>query len=95
MNHHRFRCPACRTRRTSFVALLEHCREHDHKLCTCGGYHHPHRPASPYCHHNPQSAALVAWRDGASDDEVSEISVELALTTAGRVMKVWPYDYRN
>lgn len=90
----RFRCPACRTRRTSFVALLEHCEKHDHKLCGCGGYQYAHRPYSPYCHQNPQSGALVAWRSGASDEEVSEISVELALTTAGRKMKGWPDDYR-
>ena len=94
MNPHRYRCPACRTRRTSFVALLEHCREHGHRVCTCGGYHHPHRPHSPYCQQNAQSAALVAWRDGASADETLEISIDIALTSAGRELKVWPYDYR-
>ena len=94
MNPNRFRCPACRTRRTSFAALVEHCRDHGHALCGCGGYHYAHRPGSPFCHQNPQSPALVAWRDGASDEEVSEISTELALTTSGRKMGAWPYDYR-
>ena len=94
MNPHRYRCPACRTRRTSFTALVEHCREHGHKVCTCGGYHHPHRPHSPYCQQNTQSAARVAWRDGASADETLEISIDIALTSAGRELKVWPYDYR-
>ena len=30
MNPNRFRCPACRTRRTSFIKLIEHCREKKH-----------------------------------------------------------------
>lgn len=76
------------------MALVEHCREHEHKVCTCGGYPHPHRPHSPYCQQNAQSAALCAWRDGASVDETLEISIEIALTTAGRKMTGWPYDYR-
>lgn len=94
MNPNRFRCPACRTRRTSFVALVEHCRKHDHKLCGCGGYPYSHRPHSPYCHQNAQSAALVAWRDGASADETLEISLSIAWEQPGRKCDVWPYDYR-
>ena len=87
-----FRCPACRTRRKDYGLFTRHLRESGHAVCGCGGYPWPHRPHSPYCHQNPQSGALAAWRDGASADEVLEISVELAWEKPGRVLKVWPYD---
>lgn len=87
-----YRCPDCRTRRVSFTTMLAHLQQSGHKLCGCGGYSYSHRPYSPYCHQNPQSEALAAWRDGASVDEVLEISIELALEKPGRVLKVWPYD---
>jgi hypothetical protein len=35
------------------------------------------------------SPALVAWRDGASSDEVLDICIDIALTTPGREIKRW------
>ena len=84
-----YRCPECRTRRSTLGLLTRHLQQTDHAVCHCGGYHYAHRPGSPYCVHNAQSPALLAWRAGASDDEVLEISIELALTVPGKPMKVW------
>lgn len=74
-----FRCPECRTRRRSHALFTQHLRESGHKVCICGGYHYQHRPGSPYCERNPQSAALLASRYGASDEEVADIALDLAL----------------
>ena len=75
-NRFRFRCPACRT---SFVALVEHCRVHGHTVCGCGGYHYAHRPGSPYCEQNAMSAVRIAARqEGITADELLEIAVDCA-----------------
>lgn len=85
-----YRCPECRTRRKSWGLLTQHIKDSGHGLCHCGGYHYGHRPFSPYCERNPQSGALLARRYGASDDEVLEISIQLALEKQGRPLKRWP-----
>ena len=86
----RFRCPACRTRRTSFVALIEHCKDHGHKVCGCGGYHHVHRPGSPYCEQNAMSAVRIAARqEGITLAELQEIEVDCAWEKAGRPFTKW------
>lgn len=82
-----FRCPECRTRRRSHGLFTQHLRESGHKACICGGYHYKHRPGSPYCVHNPMSAALLASRYGASDDEVAEIALDLALSPSTAAAK--------
>ena len=44
------RCPECRTRRATFVAMLRHVSATGHKVCDCGhGRHYPHRPGSAGC----------------------------------------------
>lgn len=91
VNTHRFRCPECRTRRTSFVALVEHCRQHGHGLCTCGGYHFAHRPGSPYCERNPMAALRHAMRaDNCSDAELLDIEMDCAWHHPGLPLNVWP-----
>ena len=90
VNPNRSRCPACRTRRTSFVALIEHCRVHGHKVCGCGGYHYAHRPGSPYCEQNAMSAVRIAARqEGITADELQEIEVDCAWEKAGRPFTKW------
>lgn len=84
------RCPECRSRRTTYASMQRHIQASGHKLCKCGGYHYAHRPGSPFCEHNPMAPALHAWRAGASADEVLEIKIEIALTVAGKPLKVWP-----
>lgn len=79
-----FRCPECRTRRRSHSLFTQHLRATGHRLCRCGGYHYEHRPGSPFCEHNPMSAALLASRHGASNEEVLDIALEIVLTTRGR-----------
>lgn len=76
-----FRCPECRTRRRDHGLFTQHLRESGHKVCRCGGYHFEHRPGSPFCEHNPMSAAQLASRYGASDAEVAEIVLDLSLAT--------------
>lgn len=87
----RWRCPACRTRRTDYLFLLAHCKEKGHSVCNCGGYHHAHRPGSPYCHKNPMSALLDAERAGASADELADMAVDLAFDNPGRTASVCPF----
>lgn len=84
------RCPDCRTRRTSFVSLVEHCRAHGHKVCGCGGYPYSHRPGSPYCEQNAMSAVRIAARqEGITADELLEIAVDCAWEKAGRPFTKW------
>lgn len=85
------RCPACRTRRSTYQSLQQHLHSSGHKVCTCGGYHYPHRPFSKFCSANPLSDAHEAWRRGESQEVIDEIVVEVALTRHLRPLKVWPY----
>lgn len=84
-----FRCPDCRTRRKDWGLFTQHLHASGHRLCDCGGYHYKHRPGSPYCHGNPMSAVLHALRDGASDEQVAEIEIEVATTHPGKPFRRW------
>lgn len=84
-NPDRFRCPQCRTRRTDAHAMVLHVLACRRPLCHCLRVTHPHRPGSfPLCEQNPMSDALKASREGATDQEVAEIALEIALTRPGR-----------
>lgn len=84
------RCLCCRTRRATFTSLVAHVKATGHKACTCGGYHYPHRPFSRYCDQNPMADAWRASRDGATEEQLADITLEIALTRPGRPLKVWP-----
>lgn len=75
MNRNRYRCPACRTRRPAFTLLLKHCRDKGHQVCTCGGYHHVHRPMSPLCVQNPMSDVRIAQREGVTGAALEEVEM--------------------
>lgn len=85
------RCPCCRTRRSTRELLLAHQREQGHEACTCGGYHHPHRPGSPYCVSCPDSGVRAALRDGwdPTDDELLDALIDTTFTQPGRPLKRW------
>ena len=93
----RYRCPVCGTRRTDWNLLVAHQRQHGHKPCMCPGYHHPHRPGSPYCVSRPDSGVRAALRDGwePTDDELLDALIETTFTQPGRPMRAWPDDYRR
>jgi hypothetical protein len=78
------RCPACRSRRTTYQAMQEHINATGHKLCTCGGYHYAHRPGSPFCEANPNAAWHHAWRAGEPPEVLDEIMLDTVLTHPGR-----------
>lgn len=86
----RYRCPQCRTRRTSFTALLRHCATHGHALCGCGGYHFKHRLGSPCCVHNPMAPVHIALREGADIEQALEIQDDVIWFAPGKPMKEWP-----
>lgn len=81
------RCPDCRTRRKDYGLFTRHLRETGHRVCTCGGYHHAHRPGSPFCERNPTSPVLLASRYGASDDELVDIAIDCALIRPGKLLR--------
>lgn len=83
MNKARYRCPACRTRRTGRLFLLVHCRATGHAVCNCGGYHHAHRPGSPFCCRNALSDLRHAERAGESEDVLLEIFANCAWDNPG------------
>ena len=83
----RFRCPSCRTRRTSFKSLLEHVHRHGHHACVCGGYHYKHRPGSPLCKVNTLSPLRLAALAGASDAELMDIAAQLTWDHAGKQVR--------
>lgn len=89
MNRNRFRCQACRTRRTSFTSLLEHQRVKGHRLCTCGGYHYAHRPLSPFCVQNPMSDVRIAEREGVTGAALEEVEMYCVWEKPGRPFTVW------
>jgi transcriptional regulator NrdR family protein len=72
------RCPACRTRRTTYDSMQDHIKASGHKLCECGGYHYKHRPGSPYCESNVMSPLYHAMRQSdLTDDEVTDIFIDI------------------
>lgn len=87
----RYRCPDCRTRRTSFVHLLRHQREHKHGVCRCIGYHYPHRPGSKCCDLHPQAVVHRARREGLVGEVLRELMLDAALDNKGRPSVVCPF----
>ena len=86
------RCPACRTRRATYLSMQKHVADSGHALCDCGGYHYAHRPFSKFCKQNPMSDVWVAYRDGASVDVAQDIAIEIAFTRPGRPIRVWSWN---
>ena len=74
------RCPACRTRRATFTALLQHVKHSGHAVCRCGGYHYPHRPGSGCCMQSPMGAIRAAEREDAPTSVVLELVNDYLLT---------------
>lgn len=83
-----YRCPVCRTRRKSFMALVQHCIDHGHRVCTCGGYDYPHRLGSPCCDAHPMAPVYRAMR-AKEDFDLEEIEMDCVWYGTGREMKVW------
>ena len=74
------RCLVCRTRRASYKSLIKHIQDSGHiKPCTCGGYHYPHRPKSPYCYLNSLSSVRAAVREGSlkTQEEILDACLDL------------------
>lgn len=80
-----YRCPACRTRRSSYKLFTQHLRATGHKVCTCGGYHYAHRPGSPCCEQNPSCDLHQALRRGDKQDVLMEIMAHIAWETKGKI----------
>lgn len=59
-------------------------------VCVCGGMHFAHRPASSMCEQSPKADLLRAMRDGATDAQIEDLRMELALA-AKTVSKVCPF----
>lgn len=53
--------------------------------CVCDGSYHwgPHRPGSPYCIHNPHVHMNRARREGATDEQLDDLSLDLAWSGEG------------
>ena len=75
----KYRCPQCRTRRATFVGVLNHMEKSGHELCGCGGYHYPHRPNSPLCDRNEMATYNRAVKAGATEEELLDISIDMLL----------------
>jgi hypothetical protein len=69
--------------------MQKHIKDHNHKLCICGGYHFAHRPGSPLCIENPMSGLLLAERAGATEEELLDIEVDIAFNCPGKRMTEW------
>lgn len=66
-----YRCPECRTRRTSLAALVRHVAQCPRPTCDCmgSGLGYPHRPGSvPCCDHHPRAALHRVLRASAGDE---------------------------
>jgi hypothetical protein len=74
-----YRCPGCRTRRSTLPLLKAHLAASGHTLCNCGGYHYVHRPGSPCCVRNPVSALWMAMRQGEERDVLHEIAAYVSM----------------
>lgn len=80
------RCPECRTRRATFVAMLAHEAKSGHKKCNCGGYHFAHRPGSACCEQNRMAMLRQAVRAGheMTTAEREDVVLDCLLGAAGR-----------
>lgn len=90
-NPNRYRCPACRTRRTDWLTLVAHCASAGHRVCNCGGYHYAHRPGSPYCTLNVWSDLRHAARAGESGDVLLDLAVDIAFENPGQAAVDCPF----
>lgn len=84
------RCPGCRTRRASILALIDHKLKTGHAACLCGGYDYPHRPGSPCCEANPAAAYYRADRAGASEEDLMDLAIDLLWDSPGKAMIEFP-----
>lgn len=83
-----FRCPECRTRRKDWGLFTQHLNASGHRVCTCGGYHYPHRKGWGCCHHNPLGAMHAASRQGEGPEVLLKIAASIvsdAPDLAGKV----------
>lgn len=88
-----YRCPECRTRRSTLALLKAHMVASGHRLCNCGhvsygGTGFPHRPGSPCCIRNPLSAMWIAMRQGEWPEVLRDVAVYIvadAPELAGKV----------
>lgn len=90
-NSERFRCPECRTRRTSGAAMVLHMMQCKRQMCDCGGYHFRHRLGSGMCYENPASHVKHASRAGTPDDELLDVAASVAWHLPGKPSKVCPF----
>ena len=93
----KYRCPQCRTRRATFVGILDHIEKSGHELCGCGGYHYPHRPNSPLCDRNGMATYNRAVKAGATEEELLDISIDMIIETMNliwvkpkKLLTSWP-----
>ncbi len=82
-----FRCPECRTRRADYGLFTKHLRETGHRVCSCGGYHYPHRANSPCCEKNPMSTYWSAIRAGVIGERRTEIFIDAVWEHTGKPVK--------
>jgi hypothetical protein len=68
----RYRCPQCRTRRTSWVSMLKHMADKDHRAHHCAGYWFPHRCGGGACEESPKAEYYSLLRQGASKAEAEQ-----------------------
>lgn len=90
------RCPACRTRRSTYAAMQAHIQQTGHRLCQCGGPAFTgglakHRPGSPCCIHHPDHPLDLARRYGATPDDLVDVLIEMSLDRMGRVTAECPF----
>lgn len=83
-----WRCPECRTRRSTIPLLSAHLMASGHTLCNCGGYHYAHRPGSPCSIRNPLSALWIAMRQGEGPEVLQEVAAWLEETQPETTDKV-------
>lgn len=86
------RCSQCRTRRTTFEAMLKHEQQAQHKYCTCGGYHYKHRPGSRMCEQHPFSSLYRQMREqDMTQDQILDIQADIAWSTPGKPGQQCPF----
>lgn len=72
--------------------MVLHVLQCERPLCHCLRIPHPHRPGSfLLCEVNEMSAAAVAARMGASDDEIDDLIAEIAFSTKGKPSTDCPF----
>lgn len=72
--------------------MVLHILDCKRELCHCLRVPFPHRPASfPLCELNEMSGVGIAARGGASDEELDDLTAEIAFETKGKPSKVCPF----